>query len=311
MIKRQSVRFLFLARIFGKHPHHHHRHRLVVMASLLQQHGLLHTATFNDRLPFMGKISLDYNNHNNNKNLAASTSNGFRIGLSMRGCSDSNKRRVDRNGHGAFAHSYQQQVLRDFEIGLPDAGIPTGHGASHHGKLLGFPLRPLPEKIVVAVDVDEVLGNFVSALNRFIADRYSLKHSVSEYHVYEFFKVLSVCLLSLLEDTYLKQLTSNSSGLCSDAIYPADAQSNCLSWANLVGLRYGTVQEMKVMINEFVQNINLLVLTADIRVHEFFKTSYFKTGIHPIPGAQQALHKLSRFCNLSIVTYVCLTRVSS
>lgn len=155
MIKRQSVRFLFLARIFGKHPHHHHRHRLVVMASLLQHHGLLHTATFNDRLPFMGKISLDYNNHNNNKNLAASTSNGFRIGLSMRGCSDSNKRRVDRNGHGAFAHSYQQQVLRDFEIGLPDAGIPTGHGASHHGKLLGFPLRPLPEKIVVAVDVDE------------------------------------------------------------------------------------------------------------------------------------------------------------
>ncbi|KAJ9699409.1 hypothetical protein PVL29_008140 [Vitis rotundifolia] len=108
------------------------------MASLLQQHGLLHTATFNDRLPFMGKISLDYNNHNNNKNLAASTSNGFRIGLSMRGCSDSNKRRVDRNGHGAFAHSYQQQVL-----------------PSHHGKLLGFPLRPLPEKIVVAVDVDE------------------------------------------------------------------------------------------------------------------------------------------------------------
>ena len=39
-----------------------------------------------------------------------------------------------------------------------------------------------------------VLGNFVSALNRFIADRYSLNHSVSEYHVYEFFKVLSVCL---------------------------------------------------------------------------------------------------------------------
>lgn len=31
----------------------------------------------------------------------------------------------------------------------------------------------------------------MSALNRFIADRYSLNHSVSEYHVYEFFKVLS------------------------------------------------------------------------------------------------------------------------
>ena len=32
--------------------------------------------------------------------------------------------------------------------------------------------------------------HFVSALNRFIADRYSSNHSVSEYHVYEFFKVL-------------------------------------------------------------------------------------------------------------------------
>lgn len=30
----------------------------------------------------------------------------------------------------------------------------------------------------------------MSALNRFIADRYSSNHSVSEYHVYEFFKVL-------------------------------------------------------------------------------------------------------------------------
>lgn len=38
-----------------------------------------------------------------------------------------------------------------------------------------------------------VLGNFVSALNRFIADRYSSNHSVSEYHVYEFFKV-TFCL---------------------------------------------------------------------------------------------------------------------
>lgn len=44
-------------------------------------------------------------------------------------------------------------------------------------------------------------------------------------------------------------------------------------------------------------------MAAAIRVHEFFKTSYFKTGIHPIPGSQQALHKLSRFCSLSVVTY--------
>ncbi|KAK4564996.1 hypothetical protein RGQ29_006871 [Quercus rubra] len=109
--------------------------------------------------------------------------------------------------------------------------------SSRRGSPLGFPDRPLPDKVVVAVDVDEVLGNFVSALNRFIADRYSSNHSVSEYHVYEFFKIWN----------------------CSRD-------------------------------------------EADIRVHEFFKTSYFKMGIQPLPGAQRALHKLSRYCNLSIVT---------
>lgn len=110
----------------------------------------------------------------------------------------------------------------------------NNNGAYH---TIGLPDEPLPEKLVVAVDVDEVLGNFVSALNRFIADRYSLNHSVSEYHVYEFFKI----------------------------------------W-------------------------NCSRVEADIRVHEFFNTSYFKTGIHPIPGALQALKRLSRFCNLSVVT---------
>ncbi|VFQ63405.1 unnamed protein product [Cuscuta campestris] len=102
---------------------------------------------------------------------------------------------------------------------------------------LGFSNEYLSKKFEVAVDIDEVLGNFVSALNQFIADRYSLYHSVSEYHVYEFFKIWN----------------------CSRD-------------------------------------------EADIRVHEFFKTSYFKTGIHPIPGARQALQKLHRFCNYSIVT---------
>jgi len=43
-------------------------------------------------------------------------------------------------------------------------------------------------------------------------------------------------------------------------------------------------------------------LAADIRVHEFFKTPYFTSGIHPIPGARHALQKLSTFCNLSVVT---------
>jgi hypothetical protein len=58
--------------------------------------------------------------------------------------------------------------LRDFDIGLQDTTASaenatatanqTQQGASHHGSPLGFPDRPLPDKIVVAVDVDE--GNF-------------------------------------------------------------------------------------------------------------------------------------------------------
>lgn len=51
--------------------------------------------------------------------------------------------------------------------------------------------------------------------------------------------------------------------------------------------------------------------TADLRVHEFFKTPYFKTGIHPLPGAKETLHKLSGFCNLSVVTYVQLAEFLS
>ncbi|KAI3902934.1 hypothetical protein MKW92_003949 [Papaver armeniacum] len=116
--------------------------------------------------------------------------------------------------------------------------LMNGHGEMfERGSPLGFFDFALPDKLVVAVDVDEVLGNFVSALNRFIADRYSSSHSVSEYHVYEFFRIWN----------------------CSRD-------------------------------------------EADIRVHEFFKTPYFKTGIHPLPGAQVTLHKLSKFCNLSVVT---------
>ncbi|KAL5572272.1 hypothetical protein UlMin_021869 [Ulmus minor] len=147
-----------------------------------------------------------------------------------------------------FEH-HKAQFFRDLELeeipplqnvrGDTSKLAPNGReGAFQNGKPLGFPHHHLPrDKVVVAVDVDEVLGNFVSALNRFIADRYSLNHSVSEYHVYEFFKIWN----------------------CSRD-------------------------------------------EADIRVHEFFKTSYFKTGIHPIPGALEALHNLSRIYDLSVVT---------
>ncbi|XP_042050944.1 uncharacterized protein LOC121796225 [Salvia splendens] len=98
-------------------------------------------------------------------------------------------------------------------------------------------LHPSPEKFMIAVDVDEVLGNFVSTLNRFIGDRYALNLPLSDYHVHEYFKIW-----------------------------------NCSR-------------------NE-----------ADHRVHEFFKTPYFKTEINPIPGAHEALEKLSKIYNLSVVT---------
>ncbi|EPS63304.1 hypothetical protein M569_11482, partial [Genlisea aurea] len=97
--------------------------------------------------------------------------------------------------------------------------------------------RPAPGKIMIAVDLDEVLGSFLSALNQFMAAHYSRNHSVSEYHVYEFFKIWN----------------------CS----PSE---------------------------------------ADIRVHEFFDTAYFREGIDPIPGASEALHRLSETCSMSIVT---------
>ncbi|KAJ3695751.1 hypothetical protein LUZ60_001128 [Juncus effusus] len=121
------------------------------------------------------------------------------------------------------------------ELGVVKQSV-NGSGECGNAKL-GFPSKPTREKLVVAVDVDEVLGSFLSALNKFIADRCSWNHSVSEYYVYEFFKIWK----------------------CSRK-------------------------------------------EADILVHEFFKTHYFQDGIHPIPGAFNALQNLSSFCSLSVVT---------
>ncbi|KAJ4913781.1 Haloacid dehalogenase-like hydrolase (HAD) superfamily protein [Raphanus sativus] len=131
-------------------------------------------------------------------------------------------------------HHHHRRLLhgsREERLGGGTTDLADGRGVGNTARLQGS------DKIVVAVDIDEVLGNFVSALNKFIADRYLSNHSVSEYHVYEFFRIW-----------------------------------NCSR-------------------NE-----------ADLRVHEFFKTSYFKKGIHPLPGAHKTLHKLSRYCELSVVT---------
>ncbi|KAJ0981014.1 hypothetical protein J5N97_009269 [Dioscorea zingiberensis] len=176
--------------------------------------------------------------------MSTASRNSFKSALSLRCSMDHHHalfRRFDGDEVGRLhaAAPYRQLLPDSNIIPLMDVGpqLVNGHGPSRHGSPLGFPEHPLPEKMVVAVDVDEVLGSFLSALNKFIADRYSSNHSLSEYYVYEFFKIWN----------------------CSRA-------------------------------------------EADIRVHEFFKTPYFQKGIHPIPGARLTLQKLSKFCDLSVVT---------
>nr|BAK03118.1 predicted protein [Hordeum vulgare subsp. vulgare] len=166
--------------------------------------------------------------------------------LSLKGCLDwqdgGSFRRVDGGAVEIKARvlAPQRQFVRDAEVRpSEEVGVKSvdGNGAYRRGKRLDFPEQPVPTKMVVAVDVDEVLGSFLAALNRFIAERYAWNHSVSEYHVYEFFRIW-----------------------------------NCSR-----------------------EKANLLV-------HEFFTTHYFKDGIHPIPGARDALQNLSSFCSLSVVT---------
>ncbi|CAL1390116.1 unnamed protein product [Linum trigynum] len=165
------------------------------------------------------------------------------LGLTLKCCHDHRKKAL--NDQRARTLSPFNQSVRHSKSPIEEingrsatnAGLVNGHTVRQGGQPLGFSRISATNRVVVAVDVDEVLGNFVSALNRFIADRYSMNHSVSEYHVYEFFKIWN----------------------CSRD-------------------------------------------EADIRVHEFFKTTYFKNGIYPLPGAQQVLHKLSSLCKLSVVT---------
>ncbi|MBA0578035.1 hypothetical protein Gorai_020337 [Gossypium raimondii] len=113
------------------------------------------------------------------------------LNLSIKSCFEDSRRTWDKK-----ARAFAPRLARDLEIisyNEPQkVAEPTTdtRGAYRRGNPLDFSDYPLRNKITVAVDVDEVLGNFVSALNKFIADRYSLKRSVSEYHVYEFFKVI-------------------------------------------------------------------------------------------------------------------------
>ncbi|KAF9615693.1 hypothetical protein IFM89_026108 [Coptis chinensis] len=241
ILKRQTLR-LFFSQQFAHLDKKTSLSNLGVMALLFKDPLI---ASFNTFSRINGS-----NQSRFPQNVKVDAGNDFRINASgefnLRGCSehfDEFQRRGDNNKfQKAHAMAMYPQLFRDLngpriEDERKD-NVFTGNGAVEHGNSLGFSGHTtVPEKLVVAVDVDEVLGNFVSALNKFIADRYSMNHSVSEYHVYEFFKIWN----------------------CSRD-------------------------------------------EADIRVHEFFKTSYFKKGILPIPGSQSALLKLSKFCNLSIVT---------
>ncbi|GFR45912.1 hypothetical protein Agub_g7369 [Astrephomene gubernaculifera] len=83
-------------------------------------------------------------------------------------------------------------------------------------------------RLRVAVDVDEVLGRFLFALNQFCKDRYGMEYGVSDYWIYEFAKIWN----------------------CSQE------HSNHI-------------------------------------VHEFFKSQHFTEGIPVIPGALEALTRLS------------------
>ncbi|XP_021750046.1 uncharacterized protein LOC110715746 [Chenopodium quinoa] len=214
------------------------RQKLQSMAALIGKglSGLIKT----DR-----KISTSNHSQNSRINVA-------NIGFNLKGCADFREKVPKLKSEDVIglyktrAFTLSQQPFSDMELQLQDEkrgsevlAVNNGGAACQRGSSTVFSDAggSLPEKIVVAVDVDEVLGNFVSALNRFIADRYSSVHSVSEYYVYEFFKIWN----------------------CSRD-------------------------------------------EADIRVHEFFKTPYFKNGIYPLPGAQKTLNKLSSFCTLSVVT---------
>ncbi|XP_061361570.1 uncharacterized protein LOC133305378 [Gastrolobium bilobum] len=231
-----SLRFLFKQAL--RHPHH-----------------MAYSVGY-DPCSHLSKPFFHYRHHRVYANVFGVSTRTRSNGFSRKGCSFDTIGSCSGNSNGmfvraearprCFASQHRQQMLADLEKGnsVRDDDRDATVIKVDNGSVNGSPINPLcfrdhhlSQKLVVAVDVDEVLGNFVSALNKFIADQYSSNYSVSEYHVYEFCKIWN----------------------CSRD-------------------------------------------EADMRVHEFFKTPYFKLGIHPLPGAQTALEKLSRFCKLSVVT---------
>jgi len=77
-------------------------------------------------------------------------------GLSLKGCLD--HQRADDGSAKAHAMAWNRQLVRDpgvvpgEEVGLK---LVNGHGSCKHGRPLGSPNQSMPDKMVVAVDVDE------------------------------------------------------------------------------------------------------------------------------------------------------------
>lgn len=79
------------------------------------------------------------------------------------------------------------------------AGDLSSHSSNSERSELGVASQNslvLPEKaggasrkLCVAVDVDEVLGSFLAALNLFIEETYWEHHDISDYYIYDFMKI--------------------------------------------------------------------------------------------------------------------------
>ena len=117
------------------------------------------------------------------------------------------------------------------------AGDPGG--APRRGAGRGPPggRAPDPPRLKVAVDVDEVLAQFLRSLNAYVRDEHGLAFEVADYSVY-YFAAIWGC--------------------------PPDVSNE--------------------------------------RVHAFFQSEHFRSGVEPIPGALEALTRLRATCDLEVVT---------
>lgn len=103
------------------------------------------------------------------------------LSLNLRSCLNRNEKSAK-----AIAISRNRYLVNKEEVG---SKLVKENGSCKQGKPSEVGKRSIDNKLVVAVDVDEVLGSFLTALNKFIADRYLSKHAISEYSVYEFFRI--------------------------------------------------------------------------------------------------------------------------